>query len=294
MFLTMWDFIKGEEADFDLYRPQVYQRELPPDDGYIQPFADNPLDDEPVGENVYLNMISRAKKYVYITTPYLIPSNEMMTALCNAARSGVDVRIITPHVPDKWYVHMVSRAHYSQLVGGGGADLRIHPRLYPRQELRRRWALRRCRDDQPRLPPPLPPFRVRHLDVRRPPASRTSTGFPRDRSGLPGNHPRTVPRRCPSTPGLPAISSRCLRRRCKRGEKMAESKNCCEVCMNLAYDPELDEYYCALELGAGHGRLRTEPFREFPELPLFQVRRRVQHRPEAEVSIFTTMQCFEH
>ena len=119
MFLTMWDFIKGEEADFDLYRPQVYQRELPPDDGYIQPFADNPLDDEPVGENVYLNMISRAKKYVYITTPYLIPSNEMMTALCNAARSGVDVRIITPHVPDKWYVHMVSRAHYSQLVEAG-------------------------------------------------------------------------------------------------------------------------------------------------------------------------------
>ena len=119
MFLTMWDFIKGEEADFDLYRPQVYQRELPPDDGYIQPFADNPLDDEPVGENVYLNMISRAKKYVYITTPYLIPSNEMMTALCNAARSGVDVRIITPHIPDKWYVHMVSRAHYSQLVEAG-------------------------------------------------------------------------------------------------------------------------------------------------------------------------------
>ena len=119
MFLTMWDFIKGEVADFDLYRPQVYQRELPPDDGYIQPFADNPLDDEPVGENVYLNMISRAKKYVYITTPYLIPSNEMMTALCNAARSGVDVRIITPHVPDKWYVHMVSRAHYSQLVEAG-------------------------------------------------------------------------------------------------------------------------------------------------------------------------------
>ena len=119
MFLTMWDFIKGEEADFDLYRPQVYQRELPPDDGYIQPFADNPLDDEPVGENVYLNMISRAKRYVYITTPYLIPSNEMMTALCNAARSGVDVRIITPHIPDKWYVHMVSRAHYSQLVEAG-------------------------------------------------------------------------------------------------------------------------------------------------------------------------------
>ncbi len=119
MFLTMWDFIRGEESDFELYRPQVYQQEAMPDDGYLQPFADNPLDDEPVGENVYLNMIARAQQYVYITTPYLIPSNEMMTALCNAARSGVDVRIITPHIPDKWYVHAVSRAHYSQLVEAG-------------------------------------------------------------------------------------------------------------------------------------------------------------------------------
>ncbi len=61
MFLTMWDFIKGEEADFDLYRPQVYQRELPRTTAISKPFADNPLDDEPVGENVYLNMISGQK-----------------------------------------------------------------------------------------------------------------------------------------------------------------------------------------------------------------------------------------
>lgn len=119
MFLSMWDYIREEKSDYELYRPQVYQLEPMPTDGYLQPFADNPLDNEPVGENVYLNLINRAQRYVYITTPYLIISNEMMTALTNAAKSGVDVRIITPHIPDKWYVHMVSQAHYQQLIESG-------------------------------------------------------------------------------------------------------------------------------------------------------------------------------
>ena len=109
-----------ERSDFELYRPAdpsvAFSIRM---DGLVQPFTDNPLDNEPVGENVYLNMINRAQRYVYITTPYLIISNEMMTALTNAAKSGVDVRIITPHVPDKWYVHMVSQAHYSQLIEAG-------------------------------------------------------------------------------------------------------------------------------------------------------------------------------
>lgn len=52
-----------------------------------------------MGETVYLNLINKAKRYVYITTPYLILSNEMVTAMNTAAKSGVDVRIITPHVP---------------------------------------------------------------------------------------------------------------------------------------------------------------------------------------------------
>lgn len=67
------------------------------------PFTDSPLDDEPVGENVYLNIINSAEDYVYITTPYLVIDNEMQTALILAAKSGIDVRIITPHIPDKWF-----------------------------------------------------------------------------------------------------------------------------------------------------------------------------------------------
>ncbi len=88
-------------------------------DSFVQPYADSPLDAENTGERTYLSIISGAKDYVYITTPYLIPDNELITALSLAAKSGVDVRIITPAVPDKWYVHMVTRSFYPELVNNG-------------------------------------------------------------------------------------------------------------------------------------------------------------------------------
>ena len=118
MFLSMWDYLDGTtgRADYSRYYPTVWDENAK---GYVQPFADNPLDDEAVGETVYLNLINKAKRYVYITTPYLILSSEMLTALTSAAKCGVDVRIITPHVPDKWYVHAVSRSHYQPLIEAG-------------------------------------------------------------------------------------------------------------------------------------------------------------------------------
>ena len=117
MVLSMWDYlIKKEGEDYAAYYPDSWDENA---QGIVQPFADNPLDDEAVGETVYLNLINKAKRYVYITTPYLILSNEMVTAMNTAAKSGVDVRIITPHVPDKWYVHAVSRSYYEMLVEAG-------------------------------------------------------------------------------------------------------------------------------------------------------------------------------
>ena len=117
MFLSMWDYlIKKEGEDYAAYYPDSWDENA---QGIVQPFADNPLDDEAVGETVYLNLINKAKRYVYITTPYLILSNEMVTAMNTAAKSGVDVRIITTHVPDKWYVHAVSRSYYEMLVEAG-------------------------------------------------------------------------------------------------------------------------------------------------------------------------------
>ncbi len=120
MFLTMWNFLsKSKPDDYSQYMPKEDEIAEFKSDGYVIPYTDSPLDDEPVGENVYLNIINDAKKYVYITTPYLIIDNEMQTALILAAKSGIDVRIITPHIADKWYVHAVTRAYYKRLVKYG-------------------------------------------------------------------------------------------------------------------------------------------------------------------------------
>jgi cardiolipin synthase len=117
MFLAMWEYVRGTREDIENYRPALPAAETY--HGYVQPYTDYPLDNEPVGETVYLNLISKARDYVYIMTPYLIIDNEMVTALTTAAKSGIDVRIITPHIPDKWYVHALTRAYYELLVEAG-------------------------------------------------------------------------------------------------------------------------------------------------------------------------------
>ena len=119
MFLTLWDFSTGTKEDYNAFLPRVYHPEPVESDGFVQPYTDSPLDDESVGETVYMNLINKADRYVYITTPYLIISNEMITALSTAAKSGVDVRIITPHIADKWYVHALTRAYYEVLIEAG-------------------------------------------------------------------------------------------------------------------------------------------------------------------------------
>lgn len=122
MFLQLWQHLSGEKIDYESFHPAV--SDFPSkcqicNDGFVQPYADNPLFSEEVAENVYLNMIHRATKYVYITTPYLIVDNEMITALTLAAQSGIDVRIITPGIPDKKYVFMMTRSFYEPLTRAG-------------------------------------------------------------------------------------------------------------------------------------------------------------------------------
>ena len=121
MFLHMWAVVSrsNESIDYEAYFPHKYHEEEFESDGFIQPFCDTPLDEEIVGENVYLNIINKAKNYVYICTPYLIIDNEMMTALCLAAKSGVDVRIMTPGIPDKKLVFLLTQSYYKQLLESG-------------------------------------------------------------------------------------------------------------------------------------------------------------------------------
>ncbi|MGM9612704.1 MAG: cardiolipin synthase [Butyricicoccus sp.] len=115
-FLEMWEYAtRIAVTDHAQYRPTISR----PGDGYVQSFGDTPLDDFNVGETVYMQIINNARDYVYITTPYLVLDNEMITALTTAAQSGVDVRIITPGIPDKKYVYLVTRSFYQQLTRAG-------------------------------------------------------------------------------------------------------------------------------------------------------------------------------
>lgn len=117
MFLSLWDYANGQKEDYERYRPE--NNTVEDAGGFIQPYTDSPLDDEMVAQTVYLNMINKAEKYIYITTPYLIPDTATHTALCNAAKAGLDVRIITPAIPDKKSVFQVTRAYYETLLEAG-------------------------------------------------------------------------------------------------------------------------------------------------------------------------------
>ncbi len=128
MFLEMWNSIKKTDEDYDRYltgigktaqESQADSTSAIEDTAFIQPYADSPLDEEYVSENVYLNMIKNAKKYIYFMTPYLIISDEMNRELGLAAKRGVDVRIMTPGIPDKKMVYRVTRSYYAGLVKEG-------------------------------------------------------------------------------------------------------------------------------------------------------------------------------
>lgn len=119
IFLQNWQLVTGCDEDAELLYPWREEHCPTASDGYVQPYADSPLDDEPVSEQVYVQMISDAKRYLYIMTPYLIIDENMVEDLILAAKSGVDVRIITPHIWDKKLVHITTRSYYGQLIKGG-------------------------------------------------------------------------------------------------------------------------------------------------------------------------------
>lgn len=143
MFLEMWDYITKSRDDYAFYRKasipelgksveQSIEMEIEKEPqifgpGYVQPYCDSPLDHEDVGENVYLNLIEHAKHYVYIFTPYLIIGSEMATALVNAAKCGVDVRIVVPGVPDKKLVYLLTQANFAHLIKGGVKIYKYEP-----------------------------------------------------------------------------------------------------------------------------------------------------------------------
>ncbi|MCQ2794326.1 MAG: cardiolipin synthase [Bacilli bacterium] len=125
LFLSQWILtFNTKENKLVRLTDKAYQKYFPsslntPSDGYVQPYGDLPYDTESVGERVYLNLIARAKKYIYISTPYLIIDDEIVNALINAAKQGIDVRILTPSHPDKKTIFMITRSHYRLLLANG-------------------------------------------------------------------------------------------------------------------------------------------------------------------------------
>ena len=120
MFLQMWG-MDEREPDTDSYGRylNVPLRPLPGAGGYVLPYADSPLDDERVGECVYLDILNHAERYVRIMTPYLILDETMVMALTFAAKRGVDVELILPHVPDKKFAFALAKGHYRELLDAG-------------------------------------------------------------------------------------------------------------------------------------------------------------------------------
>ena len=121
MFLKIYDVFSNEKTNYEDFLPHKYHQEEFKSDGFIQPFDDGPAPvyENYIGENVYLNLINQATKYVYITTPYLIVDHLLMNALENAAKRGVDVKIITPGIPDKKIIYSVTRDSYGSLIKAG-------------------------------------------------------------------------------------------------------------------------------------------------------------------------------
>ena len=107
---------KADDNFADYYGNEQYEQ-----DGYCIPFGDGPkpIYERQVAKTAILNMLNQAKRYVYITTPYLIIDSELIQAIENTAMRGVDVRIITPHIPDKKLVFSMTRSHYNRLIQAG-------------------------------------------------------------------------------------------------------------------------------------------------------------------------------
>lgn len=117
MFLQLWS-IGESDLDFSHY----LNKSLPlpqTQPGYVLPYGDDPLDEEKIGENVYIDILNQASSYVHIMSPYLIIDGEMENAIMLAAKRGVDVKIILPGIPDKKIPYAVAKTHYKPLLDAG-------------------------------------------------------------------------------------------------------------------------------------------------------------------------------
>jgi len=118
-FLLLWNWLSKIEDSYEKYLFINDIEEYINSSGYVQIYDNNPFSNETVSKNIYLNLINNANKYIYITTPYLIIDNEIINSLILASKSGIDVRIITPGIPDKKIVNELTKSYYEILIENG-------------------------------------------------------------------------------------------------------------------------------------------------------------------------------
>lgn len=116
MFLHMWSM---DERNIEFERFLNVPIPPQPENGFVMPYGDCPLDQDKVGEQVYIDILNRAQTYVHIMTPYLILDGELENALKYAAERDVDVRIILPGIPDKYIPYALALTHYKSLLESG-------------------------------------------------------------------------------------------------------------------------------------------------------------------------------
>lgn len=119
MFIQNWNLYGNIEVDYEKYLDESYHLEHLGHNGFIIPYCDEPTDRKYVGKTVYEDIIDNAVNYLYVMTPYFIVDGEFLNALRYAARRGVDVRIILPHIPDKKAAFAIARSFYPVLLEAG-------------------------------------------------------------------------------------------------------------------------------------------------------------------------------
>ncbi len=118
-FLELWSVQRRKLEEQERLEGYLHIRHSTQAEGFVLPYTDNPLGPVRTAEDVYLNLINQANRVLYCMTPYLIITDEMSRALCLAAQRGVDVRIITPGIPDKKTVFAMTRSYYAGLARHG-------------------------------------------------------------------------------------------------------------------------------------------------------------------------------
>ena len=119
MFTQFWNAFASDEHVPEEYLPARVSTDSEASDGFILSYYDSPLRPEAVSNELYVDLLSQAKKSAWFFTPYLMPGNALLDAFVRAARRGVDVRIIMPGVPDKKLVYRMSRSFYRVLLEAG-------------------------------------------------------------------------------------------------------------------------------------------------------------------------------